>query len=120
MLLSAYGEPQTFQEAWHHEDPKEYEGWCTSTQKEFKDITNKGDQRNTKRINIPPNRHLFESQLFFKKKIDGQFRERLVARGYTQILGVYFTENYSPVVTGIKLRTILLMSYTLCISSIVS
>ena len=34
---------------------------------------------------------------------------RLVARGYTQILGVYFSEKYSLVFTDIPLRIILLM-----------
>ena len=42
-------------------------------------------------------------------KRDGRFRERLVARGYTQIPGVDFTENYSPVVTEVTLSIILLM-----------
>ena len=58
---------------------------------------------------MPPNRHLIDSKWVFKKKIDVRFRARLVAWGYTQILGVDFTENYSPVVTGITLRVILLM-----------
>ena len=42
-------------------------------------------------------------------KRDGRFRERLVARGYTQIPGVDFTENYSTVVTEVTLSIILLM-----------
>ena len=44
-----------------------------------------------------------------KKNKYGQFRARLVARGYTQILGVYFIYNYFPVVYYITLCVILLM-----------
>ena len=47
------------------------------------------------------NRHLIDSKWIFKNKIDGWFRSRLVARGYTQIPGLYFTNNYSSVVTEV-------------------
>ena len=58
---------------------------------------------------MPPNRRLIDSKWVFNNKIYGQFMARLVARGYTQILGVYFSEKYSLVFTDIPLRIILLM-----------
>ena len=39
----------------------------------------------------------------------GRFSARIVERGYTQIPGVYFTKNYSPVVSEVTLCIILLM-----------
>ena len=38
-----------------------------------------------------PNRRLVDSKWVFKKKIDGQFRENIFARGNIQIPGVYDT-----------------------------
>ena len=61
---------------------------------------------------MAPNRRLSNSKWVFKKKRDGQFRACLVGRGYTQIPGVYFTKNYSQVVTCVTLRVILLMWFT--------
>ena len=58
---------------------------------------------------MPLNRNQIDSKWVFKKKRDGQLRSLLVARGYTQILGVEFTENYSSVVTDVLLYIILLM-----------
>ena len=58
---------------------------------------------------MPQNRRLVDSNWVFKKKKNDQFSARLVARGYTKITGVYFTEKYSLVVTEIILHTIQLM-----------
>ena len=58
---------------------------------------------------MPPNIRLIESKWVYKKKRYGQFRACSVAQGYTQIPGVDFTENYSPVATNATLHTILLM-----------
>ena len=58
---------------------------------------------------MPPNRCIIDSKWVFKKKRYGRFRVSLVARGYTQIKGVDFTKNNSPVVTDITLRVIILM-----------
>ena len=82
-LLSEYGEPQKFQEAWHKKYPVECEGWRKSTRKELNYTINKGVRRKPKIINMPPNIHLIDSKWVFKKKRDGQFRACLVARGYT-------------------------------------
>ena len=80
-----------------------------SIQKKFKEMINMGVQRKSKRRNIPPNRRLIDSWWLFKKKIDGRFRARLVGCGYTQVPGIDFTENYSPVVTDVTLHIMLLM-----------
>ena len=58
---------------------------------------------------MPPNRYLIESKWVLKTKRDVLPRARLVERGYTQILGVDFTNNYLPVVTDVTLCFILLM-----------
>ena len=77
--------------------------------KEFKDTIKKGVWRKSKRRNLPRNRCLIDSKWVFKKKRDGRFRARLVARGYNQIPGLDFANNYLPVVTDVTLHTILLM-----------
>ena len=69
----------------------------------------KGVKRKSKRRNVLPNRHIIDSKWVFKKKRDGQFRACLVGQGYIQVPGIYFTNNYSPVVTDVTLRFILLM-----------
>ena len=46
----------------------------------------------------------------FKIKRNGIFHARLVACGYSQIPGVDFTENYSPVINDITFRVLLVIS----------
>ena len=46
----------------------------------------------------------------FTIKRDGRYRARIVALGYTQIPGVDFTENFSPVVHDITFRLMLVIS----------
>ena len=54
--------------------------------------------------NIPHNRKLIGTKWVFKIKRDNTYRSRLVALGYTQIPGVDFTDNFSPVVGDTMLR----------------
>ena len=58
---------------------------------------------------MPPNRRLIDSKWVFNRKIYVQFRAFIVGWGYTQDPGIYFTEKYSPVVTDVTLRVILIM-----------
>ena len=82
------------------------------TQKDSKEMINKGVRRKHKRRNILPNICLIDSKWVFKDKRDGRFRARLVTWGYTQITEVDFTNNYSPVVTDVTLHVILRMRLT--------
>ena len=58
---------------------------------------------------MPQNRCTIDLKWVFRNKIGGWFRACLVAQEYTQIKGVDFTKNYSPVVTDITLYTKLIM-----------
>ncbi len=46
----------------------------------------------------------------WKVKRNGIFRARLVACGYSQIPGIDFTENYSPVVNDVAFRMLMVYS----------
>ena len=57
---------------------------------------------------IPPDRRCVKCKWVFKVKRNGVYRARLVACEYSQIPGVDFTENYSPVVNDITFRLMLI------------
>ena len=55
----------------------------------------------------PENRRHVGNKWVFKIKRNGVYRARLVALGYSQIPGVDFTDNFSPVVNDTTLRIVL-------------
>ena len=61
-----------------------------------------------KRSDIPKDRRLVKNRWVFKVKRNGVFRARLVACGYSQIPGVDYSANYSPVINDITFRMLLL------------
>ena len=61
-----------------------------------------------RRSDMPPNRRCVKNRWIFKIKKNGVFRARLVACGYSQIMGVDFTENYSPVIHDVTFHMLLL------------
>ena len=101
--------PTSFQEAWHHSDPKEREAWRAAIRKEFRDMINKNVWRYAKINRIPQNRRLIGNKWVFNKKRNGIYRARLVALGYAQVPGVDHKDNFAPVVTEIAFRTLLMM-----------
>ena len=46
-------------------------------------------------------------KMVFKIKHNGVYRACLVAKGFSQIPGVHFTQNFSPVVTAITFHVVL-------------
>jgi Reverse transcriptase (RNA-dependent DNA polymerase) len=65
--------------------------------------------RVVERKSIPEGRKLIGNKRVFQEKRNGVFRARFVALGYSQIPGVNFSENYSPVVDDYSFRIILVL-----------
>ena len=58
---------------------------------------------------VPKSRKLIGTRLIFKEKRDVTYRARLVALGYSQVLGEDFMENFSPVVKHSSFRLVLIL-----------
>ena len=58
---------------------------------------------------IPQNRRLIGNKWVFKKKRNGIYRARMVALGYSQVPGVDHKDNFSPVVSEVAFRILLIM-----------
>ena len=69
----------------------------------------RGVWRNRSKAGVPSGRTLLKSKWVFKIKRNGTYRARLVACGYSQVPGVDYTENYSPVVNDVTFRIILVI-----------
>ena len=102
-------EPKTFREAWDHPDPEKQAKWREAIRKEFRDMLRRGVFRLMDRANMPSGRRCVKHKWVFKIKRDGRYRARLVACGYSQIPGVDFTENYSPVIHDVTYRILLII-----------
>ena len=100
-------EPQSFQEAWHHPNLTDREGWRNAIRKEFSDMIKRGVWRRIKKREVPPNRRTIGSKWVFKRKRDGRYRARLCGLGYTQVAGIDFTANFAPVVNDVTFRILL-------------
>ena len=72
----------------------------------FKKMLDMGVWRHVKRNERPNDRRLVGCRWVFKVKRNGVYRARLVAKGFSQIPGVDFTDNYSPVVNDVTFRTV--------------
>ncbi len=90
-------ELRTFQEAWNHPDLKQYMKWREAIRKEFADMNKQQVWRKVKCDKIPKGRHCVKCKWVLKIKRNGILHTCLVADGYSQIPGIDFTENYSPV-----------------------
>jgi len=91
---SSPDEPTKFKEGWHHPDAEVRGKWREAIRKEFRDMTNRGVRRKTKRISIPTRRRIVGCKWVFKVKRNGVYRARSVALGYSQIPGVDLTDNF--------------------------
>ncbi len=65
--------------------------------------------RKVKQDKIPKGRCCVKCKWVFKIKRNGIFHACLVVCGYSQIPGVYFLENYSPVAHDVTFRILILV-----------
>ena len=102
-------DPTRFDDAYFAPDPEEREGWRGGIGKEFADMKKRDVWEKMKRKDLPEGANLLGSKWVFKKKKNGVYRARLVAKGYNQIPGVDFTENFAPVVNDVTIRTVMML-----------
>jgi hypothetical protein len=103
---SGYTEPQSYNEAMSSEQSEE---WKKAIAKEFNDMHTRKVWEIVKKSQVPDNRRLLGSRWVFKKKNNGVYRARLVAKGYSQIPGVDYTESYAPVISDVTFRILLIL-----------
>ncbi len=82
--------------------------WREAIRKEFADMNKQQVWDKVKQDKIPKGRRCVKCKWVFKIKRNGIFHARLVACGYSQIPGVHFSENYSPVVHDVTFRILIL------------
>jgi hypothetical protein len=64
------------------------------------------------RKDIPPGRKIIGNRWVFAIKDDGRYRARTVAKGYSQVPGEDFQENFAPVILDTSFHIILVL-YTM-------
>ena len=69
-------------------------------------MLNMGAWRHVNRKDHPQDQRLVGCRWVFKVKCNGVCCARLVAKGFSQIPGVDFTYNYSPVVNDVTFRVV--------------
>ena len=104
--MSDPDDPQSFQEAWWDPDLISREKWREAICLEIKKMLEMGVWRHVKRNDWPNDRRLVGLRWVFKVKRNGVYCARLVAKGFGQIPGDDFTDNYSPVVNDVTFRVV--------------
>ena len=105
---SGYIEPSSYKEMLRR-DNAEREKWLKGCDKELKNMILKNVWTTMSKDNLPQGRRLLKCKWVFKLKRDGTYRSRLVAMGFSQIPGVYFTNSFAPVVSDVTLRILLIL-----------
>ena len=104
VATAEYQDPLTFAEAMHSALADE---WREACKYEIDALAQNGTWT---LVELPPDRKAVKSKWVFKHKADGRFRARLVAKGFTQILGIDYDETFSPVARFESLRLLLALA----------
>ena len=104
--MSDPDEPQSFQEAWWDPDLIVREKWREAIRLEFNKMLDIGVWRHVKSEDCSNDHRLVGCRWVFKVKRNGVYCARLAAKGFSQIPGVDFTDNYSTVVDDVTFRVV--------------
>jgi Reverse transcriptase (RNA-dependent DNA polymerase) len=102
-------DPTSFNDAYFNPNPERRNSWRNAISKELKDMETCNVWSLVDRNDIPKDRKLISCKWVFKEKRDGVFRARPVALSYSQVPGIDFSGNYSPVVNDVSFMMILLL-----------
>ena len=105
--MSDPSEPQTFQQAWWHPDLQAREKWHDGIKLESNKMISMRVCTKVGSTSIPSGRRLVGFHWVFKITRNGVYHPRLVAKGFSQIPGLVFTLNFSPVVNDVTFRVVL-------------
>lgn len=106
----AYAEPATYEEAIKC---KESQKWIKAMKEEIESLLKNGTWI---LVVNPRTQKLISCKWLFKKKVEVgeiesiRFKARLVARGFTQVEGIDYTEVFSPVVKHSSIRILLALT----------
>jgi len=104
LLNAASGDPFTYKEAMKSDSAQ---GWVDVCQYEMDTL----DKLKVWHLEpLPEGRKAVKSKWVFKKKDDGHFHVRLMAKGFTQLEGVDFDKTFSPVARFESLRLLLALA----------
>ena len=86
-------------------------GWQQSMDVEMTNLRKLGCWTVIPRSSLPPNTPIMGTRWTYRKKTDEngtftRYRGRLVAKGFSQILGVNYFESFSPVASFVTIRTL--------------
>ena len=97
-------DPVNYNQVKNHKEKGEWwKAMCT----EFQNMESKKVWDIVEKSKVPNNRQIIGNRWVFAKKDDGRYRARAVAKGYSQIPGKDFQENYAPVVMDTTFHLIL-------------
>jgi len=99
--FSAVFEPESYKEAVKGSNA---EKWKKAMSEEMQQLKSNGTWELAE---LPEGKTAVANKWVYKVKNDGQFRARLVAKGYSQRFGVDYKETYSPVARCETVRTLL-------------
>ena len=99
-------EPKSYYEA---RQCKDWSKWKTAMYTEFKNMEEKGVWKVHKRTDLPAGRKLIGNRWVYNLKDDGRYRARTVAKGFSQIPGKDFQENFAPVIIDTSLHIMLVL-----------
>jgi hypothetical protein len=101
--------PRSFKEAWNHPDPFQRKKWRDAILKELNKMRIMNIWRLIKIAEMEPGKKCIKYKWVLTIKRNGTFRAQLVACGYSQVLGIDFTEYFAPVLTDIGYRLLLIV-----------
>ena len=99
--------PSEFKNAWNHHHCASKIKWRESIKKELDNINRRSVWSIIDKKDLPENKKTLGLKWVFKIKSNGVFKERLVAQGFLQRSGVDYFDSYSPVMSDVTMRLLL-------------
>ena len=106
MLDDGQNIPKMYLDAKNGDD---WKNWWNAVKTELHNMEEKDVWDIVPRSELPSGRKLIGNRWVFTRKDDGRYRARTVAKGFSQIPGKDFHENFAPVVNDVSLRIVLIL-----------